>query len=82
MISIYGVERVPPSAVTAIEDSKVCKAAAIAYSREVHAKVSAVHVIKVGSRYAVTNPEITAGEWKVVATFDSTFARTLSKAAY
>ena len=82
MISIYAVERVPPSAVTAIEDSKVCRAAAIAYSREVQAKVSAVHVIKVGSKYAVINREITAGEWKVFTTFDSTFAKTLSKVAY
>lgn len=82
VLAIYDVKRVSPSAVTAIHDSKVCKAASIAYARAVNAEVSAVHVIKVGPRYVVVSPDIVAGEWKTVVTFNSSFTKSLAKVAY
>lgn len=79
----YNVERVKRREVKAVTDPVVCERAAIAYGRVLRDESSdrKVHILRVGDRYIVMDPDYVPDEFHRAVTFDSTFTRPLALVA-
>ena len=71
----YGLVAVPESEVELITTNQTCKKAAREYKRVVGLQGQApdVHVVRIGTRFVVTNSEVRAGEFGVYIVFDEQF---------
>ncbi|MEO8192587.1 MAG: hypothetical protein ABI681_01970 [Gemmatimonadales bacterium] len=80
---VYGVPRVKSREVRSVNDPVVCERAAAAYSRAVHAESPdrKVHILQVGDRYIVMDPDYLPDDYHRAVTFDSTFSRPLAQVA-
>ena len=78
-LAVYKVPRVKSWEVKPISDAGTCTRAANAYSQVVHEQKPdrQVHVLRVGDRYIVTDPEYTVDGYHRAVTFDSTFTNAL-----
>jgi hypothetical protein len=79
----YKVERVKQSEVRPVSDPVVCARAAAAYSSALHqdAEGRKVHILRVGNRYIVMDPELIVDDHHRAVTFDSTFSTPLALVA-
>ena len=82
-LHVYGVDRVKPREVKPVSDHVVCERAALAYSRAVQQDDPdrKVHILRVGDRYIVMDPDFSPDDYHRAVTFDSTFARPLAVVA-
>jgi hypothetical protein len=76
----YGVERVHRREVKPVTDPVVCERAAMAYGRVMRDETTdrKVHILRVGERYIVMDPDYHADDFQRAVTFDSTFTRPLA----
>ena len=74
---------VSESEVTLVQDSATCSAASEAFYRDEASTVPryAVHVVRVGNVYVVTDNRRRIGEWTSHKVFDSTFVTRLARFA-
>jgi hypothetical protein len=79
----YGVERVSRREVKPVTDPVICERAAMAYGRVMKAEASdrKVHILRVGDRYIVMDPDYRPDDFQRAVTFDSTFTRPLALVA-
>ena len=79
----YNVNRVTMWEVKPVSDDVVCERAALAYGRVVQQNDPdrKVHVLKVGDRYIVMDPDFVPDDYHRAITFDSTFSRALAVVA-
>ena len=82
-LSVYGVERVKSREIKPINDPVVCERAALAYGRAVQQDEPGrrVHILRVGDRYVVMDPDFVPDAYHRAVTFDSTFSKTLAVVA-
>ena len=80
MLKTYGVERVNRREVKPVTDPVVCERAAMAYGRVMSDDTSdrKVHILRVGDRYIVMDPDYQPDDYHRAVTFDSTFTRPLA----
>ena len=73
----YGLVRVPASEVQIVTDKQVCATAARRFDAEQgeHKKGRLVYVVRVGTRYIVTDPKATMGEFQIHVVYDKNFKR-------
>lgn len=78
-LAVYQVARVKSWEVKPVSDAGTCTRAANAYGQVVHDPKHdrQVHVLRVGDRYIVMDPEYTVDGYHRAVTFDSTFANAL-----
>lgn len=83
MLAVYKVGRVKASDVRPVSDPATCSRAANAYTRVVQDSNSArkVHILKVGNRYIVMDPDYVVDDYHRAVTFDSTFTNALALVA-
>ncbi len=83
MLSTYNIPRVRASEVRAVTDDLTCERAADAYSRAFGEKSSGrkVHVLRVGDRYIVMDPDYRPDDYNRAVTFDATFSKSLAVVA-
>jgi hypothetical protein len=76
MLAHRAVPKVPVNAVKLISDTTTCRKAAEAYSAAFALPDSSrfVHVVKVGARYVVVDPALSASGY-VLTTFDTLFTQ-------
>lgn len=79
----YGIERVTRREVKPVTDPVVCERAATAYGRVMQTASSdtRVHILRVGDRYIVMDPDYEPDDYHRAVTFDSTFTRPLAVVA-
>jgi len=79
-LSVYNVERVKPHQVMPITDPAVCERAAVAYGRAFNEASldRKVHILRVGNRYIVMDPEYRPDDYHRAVTFDSSFTQPLA----
>ena len=79
----YNVERVKRREIKAVTDPVVCERAAIAYGRVLRDESSdrKVHILRVGDRYIVMDPDYVPDEFHRAVTFDSTFTKSFAVVA-
>jgi hypothetical protein len=79
----YNVQRVKQSEVRPVNDPMVCARAASAYSNALNegAEGRKVHVLRVGNRFIVMDPELIVDDHHRAVTFDSTFSKPLAVVA-
>lgn len=79
----YGILPVPSSEVGLVTSSQICNKAGRAYKKAVGLTGPApdVHVIRIGTRYIVVEPNTTVGEFTVFVVFDESFKELASYAA-
>ena len=79
-LSAYKVARVPAKDVSPVSDPAICTRAANAYTQVVHDSASdrKVHVLRVGDRYIVMDPDYVVDDYHRAVTFDSTFTTALA----
>ena len=79
----YGVERVSRREVKPVTDPVICERAAMAYGRVMKAEASdrKVHILRVGDRYIVMDPDYRPDDFQRAVTFDSTFTRPIALVA-
>ena len=82
-LSTYGVERVNRREVRPVTDPVVCERAAIAYGRVLREESTSrkVHILRVGDRYIVMDPDYRPDDYGRAVTFDSTFTRPIALVA-
>jgi hypothetical protein len=82
-LAVYKVPRVRSWDVKPVSDAGTCVRASRAYTRVFHdAKLNRqVHVLRVGDRYIVTDPDYIVDDYHRAVTFDSTFSRVLALVA-
>jgi len=78
-LAVYKVLRVKANDVRPISDPVTCSRAANAYTQVVQdsSKTRQVHILRVGDRYIVMDPEYTVDGYHRAVTFDSTFKNAL-----
>ncbi len=78
-LAVYKVPRVKSWQVRPVSDAGTCTRAANAYSKVVNEQKPdrQVHVLRVGDRYIVQDPEYTVDGYHRAVTFDSTFTNAL-----
>jgi len=82
-LDVYGVSRVRMVDVRGVSDPVVCHRAAVAYGRVVrhHDPDRKVHILRVGNRYIVMDPEYVVENRHRAVTFDSTLTRAVALVA-
>jgi hypothetical protein len=82
-LTVYNVPRVSVVQVRPVSNPAICRRAAIAYSNVVNAGVSnrRVHVLRVGPRYIVMDPDYVVEKHHRAVTFDSTFTKAVALVA-
>ena len=82
-LSVYKVARVKAKDVRPVSDPATCTRAANAYTQVVHDSSSSrrVHVLRVGDRYIVRDPDYLVDGYHRAITFDSTFRDALALVA-
>ena len=83
VLKAYNVPRVKPSDVRPVNDPVICHRAAVAYGKAVSAEDGdrQVHILQVGNRYVVMDPDFTVGNQHRAVTFDSTLTTALAHVA-
>ena len=79
-LSAYAVPRVKSREVKQVNDPELCERAAIAYGKVVQDESidRRVHIVHVGGRFVVVDPEYAPDRRQLAVTFDSTFSRPLA----
>ena len=78
----YNVKRVSPLDVRPVSNPTVCKRAAVAYGKAVNApSVHKVHILRVGTRFVVMDPDYIVDNHHRAVTFDSTFTKAVALVA-
>ena len=82
-LDVYKVGRVRQRDVRPVSDPVVCARAAAAYGRVVHDDSNGrkVHVLRVGDRYIVMDPDYVIDDQHRAVTFDSSFSTALALVA-
>lgn len=82
-LAVYKVLRVKAKDVKPINDPATCARAANAYTQVVHDSSSTrkVHILRVGNRYIVMDPDYVVDDYHRAVTFDSTFTNALALVA-
>lgn len=82
-LKAYNVPRVKPSEVRPVSDPVVCRRAAIAYGKVLNADDldRKVHVLRVGDRYIVMDPDLIVDNQHRAVTFDSTLTKAVALVA-
>ncbi len=82
-LAVYKVARVKSWDVKPVNDAGTCMRAANAYSQVVHDMKTdrQVHVLRVGDRYIVMDPDLLIDNYHRAVTFDSTFTNALALVA-
>ena len=82
-LAVYNVPRVSPLDVRPVSSARVCRRAALAYGQVV--KQSApdrkVHILRVGNRFIVMDPDYVVDNHHRAVTFDSTFTKAVALVA-
>ena len=83
VLKAYNVPRVKPSEVRPVNDPVICQRAAVAYGKAVSAEDGGrqVHILQVGNRYVVMDPDFTVDNQHRAVTFDSTLTTALAHVA-
>ena len=79
-LAVYNVPRVAPLQVRPVSNPTVCRRAAIAYGKVIHegTQPRRVHILRVGSRYIVMDPEYVVDNHHRAVTFDSTLTKAVA----
>ncbi|HEX2721354.1 MAG TPA: hypothetical protein VHM24_00450 [Gemmatimonadaceae bacterium] len=79
-LAVYNVLRVKSHDVKAVNDPALCTRAAAAYNVAVKDEEPGrkVHILRVGDRYIVMDPDYRPDDYHRAVTFDSTFTRPLA----
>lgn len=82
-LAVYNVARVKSREVRPVRDPVVCARAAAAYNLAVRddSPDRQVHILKVGDRFIVMDPDYRPDEYRRAVTFDSTFTNALALVA-
>ena len=82
-LSVYNVVRVRSRDIKPVTDPVVCSRAAAAYNAAVKddSPDRKVHILRVGDRYIVMDPDYLPDEYHRAVTFDSTFSKPLALVA-
>ncbi len=82
-LAVYNVPRVSTLQVRPVSNPAICRRAAIAYGSVIHesAQSRKVHVLRVGSRYIVMDPDYVVERHHRAVTFDSTFTKAVALVA-
>lgn len=82
-LAVYNVMRVKSRDIKPVSDPAVCTRAAMAYNTAVKEEVldRKVHVLRVGDRYIVMDPDYRPDNYHRAVTFDSTFSKPLALVA-
>ena len=80
---VYNVARVKSREVKPVSDPVICSRAAAAYSVAVNedSPDRQVHILRVGNRFIVIDPDYRPDEYRRAITFDSTFTKPLGLVA-
>ncbi len=80
---MYNVARVKSREVGAVTDIGVCGRAAVAYGKALSDNTPnrKVHILRVGDRYIVMDPDYLPDDYHRAVTFDSTFSTVLAVVA-
>jgi hypothetical protein len=79
-LEVYRVNRVKPIDVRPVSDLEICNRAAVAYGRALNQPSSdrKVHILRVGDRFIVMDPDYQPDEYRRAMTFDSSFSKPLA----
>ncbi len=79
-IAVYGVQQVKSREIRPVTEPVVCARAASAYGRAMNddAPGRKVHILRVGDRYIVTDPDYRVDQQRRAVTFDSSFSKALA----
>jgi hypothetical protein len=79
-LQAYNVDRVKSRDIKPVTDPVVCGRAALAYGRAVQQDEPGrkVHILRVGDRYIVMDPDFRPDDYHRAVTFDSTFSKPLA----
>ena len=79
-LEVYRVNRVKPIDVRPVSDLEICERAAVAYGRALNQSSSdrKVHILRVGDRFIVMDPDYQPDDYRRAMTFDSTFSKPLA----
>lgn len=82
-LAVYNVMRVKSRDVKPVSDPVVCERAAVAYSHAVNQEAAdrKVHILRIGDRYIVMDPDYQPDDYHRAVTFDSTFSKPLALVA-
>jgi hypothetical protein len=82
-LKVYNVPRVKPSEVRPVNDPVICQRAAVAYGKALSAEDGnrQVHVLRVGNRYIVMDPDFVVDNQHRAVTFDSTLTHPVALVA-
>ena len=82
-LAVYNVPRVSAFQVRPVTNPTTCRRAAIAYGNVIHegAQSRRVHILRVGSRYIVMDPDYVVENHHRAVTFDSTFTKAVALVA-
>jgi hypothetical protein len=79
-LTVYQVPRVTPVEVRPVSNPTICRRAALAYESVVHQRAGdrKVHILRVGNRFIVMDPDYVENNRHRAVTFDSTFSHALA----
>lgn len=82
-LAVYHVMRVKPRDVKPVSDPAVCVRAAVAYGQVFKSEDAGrkVHILRVGDRYIVMDPNYQPDDYHRAVTFDSSFSTALALVA-
>ena len=82
-LAVYNVPRVSVLQVRPVSNPTICRRAAIAYGTVMHdgAQNRKVHILRVGTRYIVMDPDYVVEKHHRAVTFDSTFTKAVALVA-
>lgn len=83
VLKAYNVPRVEPSEVRPVNDPVICRRAAVAYGKVLSAEDydRKVHILRVGNRYIVMDPDFVVDNQHRAVTFDSTLTNAVALVA-
>jgi len=82
-LTAYNVPRVKPAEVRPVNDPVICRRAAVAYGKVLNANDldRKVHILRVGNRYIVMDPEFVVDNQHRAVTFDETLTKAVALVA-
>lgn len=82
-LTAYNVPRVSPFQVRPVSNPTLCRRAALAYGKVVNEgdQPRRVHILRVGARYIVMDPDYFVNNHHRAVTFDSTFTKAVALVA-
>lgn len=81
-LTVYNVRRVSPFDVRPVSNPRVCKRASLAYGKALNQpSVHKVHILRVGTRFVVMDPDYVVDNHHRAVTFDSTFTKAVAVVA-